>query len=301
MRNLLLLLCFALLSSGAYAQGSFGLKPASAWKVEKLVNVISQKDHRSPGDETYVFKIDGDTLIAQVTYWKIYKTGIIYLETSTVSYRHQYFGAVREAGNKVFYIEKNKSTEQLLYDYNLNVGDVITGLVAKDHQVDSIGLLDDGRKVFYLSKSMLHAMDQIIVEGIGSSGGYFNEPPVGHYMFNDSYLVCYTEDGASKFSWVDYFEIGCSDDVSVKDQEEWNNPGILVFPNPAQKTITISAKNNLSSTKFDIYTILGKQVMTGSIGKDALTLDIEKLDNGLYLVKMKTNKGEYTQKLVVKK
>ena len=304
MKRIILVISSVLIFSNAFSQGPFQIKPTSVWQVEKLINVISRKDNRAGGDESYTFFVKGDTVIGTYTYHKIYKTGILYTDDSSVSYQNQYFGAVRESDNKVFYIEKNKNAVQLLYDYNLKAGDYVTGLVAKDRKVDSIDMLPDGRKRFYLSKTMLHAMDQYIVEGIGSSGGLFNEPPVGHYMYTDSYLVCYTENHTLIFSGIDYFECGCGDIVHVNETVSGQNIEISLYPNPARQKLTgeINSEVWFSGT-IEIINLLGTTVLSSKFehlsGIQKLSFNIDYLKSGLYLIKMKTADSSVTRKILI--
>lgn len=304
MKRVILIISSVLIFSNTFSQGSFEIKPTSVWQVEKLINVISRKDHRAGGDESYTFFVNGDTVIGTYTYHKIYKTGILYTDNSSVSYQNQYFGAVRESDKKVFYIEKNKNAGQLLYDYNLKTGDIVTGLVAKDRKVDSIDMLPDGRKRFYLSKTMLHAMDQYIIEGIGSSGGLFNEPPVGHYMYTDSYLVCYTENHALIFSGIDYFECGCGDIVHVNETVSGQKIEISLYPNPARQKLTVEINSGVCfSGTIEIINLLGTTVLSSKFehlsGKQKLSFNIDYLKSGLYLIKLKTADSSVGRKILI--
>jgi hypothetical protein len=290
--------------SNLFSQNPFEIKPTSVWKVDKLINVISKKDKRAGGDESYKLFVNQDTAINSFTYHKIYKTGILYTDSSAIRYKDQYFGAVRESAHKVLYIEKNKTTERLLYDYDLNVGDTVKGLVARDHKVLSIDTLPDGRKCFHLSKTMLHAMDQYIVEGIGSSGGLFNEPPVGHYMYNDSYLVCYAENYELIFSGVDYFECGCGDIATVNEAFMGENIGISLYPNPARQkfSLEINSNNNFTGT-IEIVNLLGMRVFNSKFthlpGLQKINFEMSCLTRGLYLVEIKTAESRVTRKLLI--
>lgn len=304
MKRAILLIFSAFIFLDAFNQDAFEIKPTSAWKIDKLINVISKKDKRAAGDESYRLFVSPDTVINTLTWYKIYKTGILYTDTSSIWYKNQYVGAVRQSGKQVFYIEKDKSAEHLLYDYNLKTGDTIKGLVAKGHRVDSIEILPDGRQCFHLSKTMLHARDQFIVEGIGSSGGLFNEPPVGHYMYNDSYLVCYAEDSEVVFYGVDYFECGCGDIVSVNEKTSARNMEISVYPNPATQQVTVDIDSDvLFSGTIEIYSILGKRVLANkfehSSGVQKVTFDTTGLKRGLYLIVIRTAISIVTRKLLI--
>jgi len=304
MKRIILILSAVCVFPSVFSQDPFLIKPTSVWKVEKLINVISRKDNRAGGDESYRFFVNNDTVINTVTYHKIYKTGVLYTESSLVRYDNQYFGAVRDSDKRVFYIEKNKTREQLLYDYNLKTGDTIKGIISKDHRVDSINLLPDGRKCFYLSKTMLHAMDQFIIEGIGTTGGLFNEPPVGHYMYTDSYLICYAEDNQVVYNGIDFFECGCGDIVHVNETVWGKNVEFSIYPNPARQNLSVEINADAwFPGTIEIINLLGMTVLSSkfehSSGIQKLDFNIENLKSGLYLIRMKTADSSVIRKIQI--
>ncbi len=79
----------------------------------------------------------------------------------------------------------------------------------------------------------------------------------------------------NKTDWSDVWEFTTEDDVSVKDELEYLDN--LVYPNPAQNTITINRELG-SSVK--IYDINGKLVITANTKK----IDISELPTGKYLI-----------------
>ena len=56
-----------------------------------------------------------------------------------------------------------------------------------------------------------------------------------------------------------------------------------MYPNPANKQLTISAKETI--TKADVYNVLGKKIRSFTINSANKTLDISDLSSGIYLVK----------------
>lgn len=72
---------------------------------------------------TAIYFFDGDTLINDKVYGKIYQTA------QSIVNRHspnnQYVGALREGGQQVYWIPQRASAEILLYDYDLTVGDTM--------------------------------------------------------------------------------------------------------------------------------------------------------------------------------
>lgn len=288
----------------AFSQNPYSIKPSSVWEIDKHTNVISQKDNRLNGDETYKLFIDGDTTLADKQYMKFYKTGILYLESSSVSYTHQYFGSVRQEGQKIYYIEKNKTTANLLFDFDMKAGDGVKGIIAHDHIVTSVETMPNGRKKFNLSKSMLHAMNQFIIEGIGTTGGLFNEPTVGHYAFTDSYLVCYSENNNKVYEFEDYLGCNCSEATPIDEIKIKKNLTASVFPNPGKQkfTLEINSSANESGT-IEIFDVLGIKVYSSKFTKQAgikrTTINSENYKKGCFYLKVENKNKIATTKFIV--
>jgi len=68
----------------------------------------------------------------------------------------------------------------------------------------------------------------------------------------------------------------------------------LVYPNPTQGEIKIESKHQIGLVS--IYNLLGKKVMETQLTNNVLK--ITKLPNGIYFIKVKTEKGISTQKIV---
>ena len=71
-----------------------------------------------------------------------------------------------------------------------------------------------------------------------------------------------------------------------------------VFPNPVKDALTIVSKDNLEVTDFNIYNMLGQQVMAVSNVKPNQSLDVSRLRTGTYIIKATTAKGTATIKFV---
>ena len=67
-----------------------------------------------------------------------------------------------------------------------------------------------------------------------------------------------------------------------------------VYPNPANDVINIQTENSIKNVA--IYNILGKLVYTNNVE----TVNVSNLDAGIYLIKVETEKGIGTSKLVIK-
>ena len=72
---------------------------------------------------------------------------------------------------------------------------------------------------------------------------------------------------------------------------------VLLFPNPSNKTVTISGNNITAIREIAIYNQTGQKVHQGKPVNN--TLDISKLRPGMYIVEMVTNHGNLRKKLIV--
>jgi hypothetical protein len=75
-----------------------------------------------------------------------------------------------------------------------------------------------------------------------------------------------------------------------------NEVGINIefFPNPVSQTLYISTNQSLVS--ISLYDILGKQVYTS---KHTNHIDVRRYQQGIYLLKVKTNIGFTTKKIII--
>ena len=69
-----------------------------------------------------------------------------------------------------------------------------------------------------------------------------------------------------------------------------------IYPNPAKDILRVEGKGIL---KVEVFNIMGQSVLR--IGENFEAIDISRLQNGIYFVRLKTNDGEKTVKLVVEK
>jgi hypothetical protein len=190
-----ILCCFALLISFvlvAEAKSHYPLQSTSAWRVDSV-------DAMWKIVENIRYFLNDDTLIGNVNYFKLYKSGVAQYNTPFY-YDNVYVGALRDENDKIFFIKKKKTVETLLFDFNLNIGDTIKSRIGKGKTIIAIDTLQNGRRVFY------HARDHYnlgyFVEGIGSNGGLFSTGSsyiTLHSGEQANYLICYSENDSLVF------------------------------------------------------------------------------------------------------
>jgi len=100
------------------------------------------------------------------------------------------------------------------------------------------------------------------------------------------------------------FDDFCTTDgpASVNELTAANTPSI--FPNPSKGVITLSAASPVfNSCKVTVMNVLGKEVKSFTytdLNANNQTLDLSALDKGIYLIRFKSEKSEYTQRLILK-
>lgn len=76
------------------------------------------------------------------------------------------------------------------------------------------------------------------------------------------------------------------------------NNSLFIFPNPTSGQIQIKPKNNFNIKEVRVYDISGKFQATVSLDKNNYT-DLSYLKAGLYLIKIKYDKGYHTEKVII--
>ena len=85
--------------------------------------------------------------------------------------------------------------------------------------------------------------------------------------------------------------------VKVNDLE---NKKINVYPNPATSTVNVQLVDN-SQANIQLFNLVGQVVMSEQVnGQDLVTLNVNNLNNGIYMLKVNQNGKVYTSKVVVR-
>lgn len=223
--------------------------------------------------EQYI--IHGDTLLGSVFYHKIYSTinSSNHLPGSTIfqSRSGPTFIRFDSFENKVYYRPSVDSTERLLYDFNLQVGDTlpIQPIIYQPGLVDSIenvSLFGISVKKFYTSEFLggsSNYEENYILAGMGGSNGLtFNQPVVsvvsGGILMTR--LVCF-QSGDSIYSPTNS-DCPFLETISTKNVVS-EGIGALVSPNPTQGAFTLFVSETLRNANFTVTDCLGRKVQSG--------------------------------------
>jgi len=86
--------------------------------------------------------------------------------------------------------------------------------------------------------------------------------------------------------------------ITTGTKNEWLNSQVAVFPNPATDQVVVQV-NDLKAERLDVYNSLGQQVHTNANLSNTYGFNISGWERGVYLVKITTDQGIASKRLVV--
>lgn len=284
MRNLSIFIFLLLISHSAYCQlfddagNQWNVRIGDAWSSYS----------------TKIFKYEGDTLIDTMIFRKMYSAN----DSSSNAY-WEYRGAVREWEGKVYGCTRGRYNEGLLYDFTLNTGDtayVINEYCEEPFEVvctatDSTAINGNYRKTF----SFTFPYGQWI-EGIGSLAGplFFGYDLCITDVFSD--LLCFYN--AENLLYLNP-DAGSCYETNVGVAQVSERDIFSIYPNPAATRISLRT-GQLTGTDTRIELINAQGSVAGSFLSNPAYIDVSDLPDGIYLIRLATEKSIQTRKLIIR-
>lgn len=278
--------------SGIQAQSAGDIDTLSQWRV-------TAEYFNGYENVTYDFKyyISGIKTIGSDEYYKVYKSGVSYVNPSNLYYfNHEYAGALREEGNKWY------SANELLYDFTMHIGDTVypynQGLIITVIDVDTIIVDGTPKKRFQLDNAGWGGGEEYIIEDIGATTGLFEFLP---FFENVSYLHCYAIDFVPVWINPD-FSPYCDLSVSIKEINQLRK--LSAYPNPFTTSTTIEYEiYTISNIQFAVYNMLGEAVHLEEHalmprGSHKVTWSPAHLPAGLYYGVLRSEEGVSVLKMI---
>ena len=252
-------------------------------------------------NEYYSITFSTDTVIGSQTYHKLITPFVKSFSTGICGgYPVGYKGAIRQdsAARKIFFVPPSGSAEQLLYDFNMQVGDTIQGyldyfgLPSTVQFIDSVLIGSTFRKRWNLSCYGIQ-----VIEGIGNTYGLIEYLPGCATDFPEYTLTCFSQNEATLYPDITN---DCELITSVKSASSKMIVSTL-FPNPFSSIATFTLDSEHDKTELKIYNTLGKQVRQQMINALSTTIYRDGLSNGIYFYQVTSEKGQLTSgKFVIK-
>ena len=80
--------------------------------------------------------------------------------------------------------------------------------------------------------------------------------------------------------------------------DNWLTSSVTLYPNPAKEYVDIRVDGDLNVTAMEVYDVYGKLVNTVNVVDNPTRINVSSLANGMYFVRMTTEKGAVTKTFV---
>lgn len=244
-------------------------------------------------ESDYSISFSGDTIISRQTYHKLKSAS-------------NYEGAIREdvGEKKVYFIHPTDSTEKLLYDFNMQVGDTVQGYIqtlgldANDVviSIDSVLIGSTYRKRWHIN----NCYNIYFIEGIGSTYGLIEQSPGCATDLFDYSLICFKQDGQTL-----YPDTSTTCNLITGIDETPNQIGVStigLYPNPAQDQLNISIGQGKSIQSIRLYDLMGREqtIEIEQRDRNNYSLHIRTIPKGIYIINIILENGKNMSKKVLK-
>jgi hypothetical protein len=297
----LVLVVFASFYTNAQKSTYHAFPDSATWRVDNWQHNPFQ--HIYYGKFYYHYYFNGDTIINTKLYRKLQRS-YNYFElicyhpdlTPPTSQPPKYIGALREdtIERKVFFIFDGQSSDSLLYDYNLELGDTVFGILNTNwyspivSSIDSVLIEGEYHTRWNFDTCLFEK--PYIIQGIGSSSGIIEPLCAFNSSFTTNYLVCMKDGNTTLFSHPWYFSMfGCNPIIEGIEDNAISN-SFKYYPNPFTNDLHIETNYWLDNAKLILYDVSGKEVltMTNLSGQD-ITIPRGDLPNGIYFLQITQN------------
>ena len=286
------IILFLLLINNSYSQDYFPFPVSEARWNQYIVNIQG-----SPY-VTYKYRLGmiGDTLINSKLYSKVYSLNSESLNILDAIY----IGAIREENKKIYTVKEDQGeTEVLLYDFDVEVGDIITSNASFGYMteplevlsIDTIVLLDGTIRKKY------NVGPDFWVEGIGSMSGLF--APITPMLTNYTapWLKCFNHNQTNIYINEYMAELSCESCFCILDTASLDNSqNMIVYPNPFYDELFYE-KENEEPCDIIIYNSEGLRIRKFN-NHSFSSIYLGDLPKGIYLIQILSNDKYYINKII---
>jgi Secretion system C-terminal sorting domain len=262
-------------------------------------NTENGTENGYPWRSNYI-KFQGDTLINNVAYKKILRCND--------SLQTDWFvnGYIREDTlKKVFLFNEQNQTDELIYDFGLEVGDSLTktnwdGWNIYLGSIEYVTLENSAVPIrqlnFYSDPDTSEGYWLATwYEGIGSTAGILWGLNVIWLVGGEFGLVCYFENDTLKYHHSGFstcFPAGYRTDISDMKNDNINKEEIYIYPNPTNGDLYIDFSEPKNYSDISIFDIKGQLLRQW---ENSNQIDISDFENGMYIISVN---NKYFKKVI---
>ncbi len=245
-----------------------------------------------------------DTIIDGKSYKKLYSFTEREFDIETANF----VCGIRENENKqVFVASYHNQAEFLLYDFSLTEGDSILAESNGEYDlyfnVTDIDTIDyNGVERRKITLQFYNYAWVTWIEGIGNIEGLLMDWR-SYTMAMDPMpnvrLRCYEYNEECLYSDFSFDEsiYDCYTPLYAGLEENETQNNILLYPNPAKERLYINT--SIPIKQMTICNLLGQEIQKYNMTEKTSSIDISGLKEGVYFVKLSTEKGVYATKIIV--
>lgn len=256
----------------------------------KQWNIVSQL-FESTDYFTSIYQFSGDSVHNGKTYHKLYESDD--LDQENWSFNSLWY----ENNDSIYKYNSLSNQDDLIYDFNIGVGDtfVVNNLLSL--KVDSITDNNRGetsKKHWYLSRLDGYSLTTTVwIEGIGQTG-YFVRSTEIDIVGAVVELLCFHKNGNLIYQNPEFNS--CYVFTSVPTIK--NNQNLVKVNNTGGSLITVKPLSS-SLGVIDVYTLTGHKIITKKMELTGITVKLP--SNGVYIYRVTTLTGDtQTGKVVVR-
>ena len=258
---------------------------------------VTIADNVKPAGVPYQNSFDSAADISGIRIFNIRKDASTWKDVHTVLYSRRGEGCMEYAGNTSYDANDWFFTKQIYFGdaktYELSYW-YATSDPAKPQKITAAWSYEQKyQSLMWELAWQENIVNQAGVEDAERNRGYLNatarfkvEKP-GYYYIG---FRC-TSPASNAKAYIDDIEIKLAVDVNECSEDR----SVAVFPNPAQDQLNIMAENAIKNV--EIYNAVGQRVYRNASVENQIEINTKNFANGLYIVKINTEKGYSTQKV----
>ena len=273
----------------------------SKWNVSKTYPAANLQNPNFVATTTTVFGYQGDTLIDNEQWFKLYSTNDSLFQNNLI-----YQGFTRAENNTILYLNTLNQIDTL-YDFNLEIGDSVLFKLYGMYpewipviNIDSVQLSGVFyRRLKFAEPDMIafDVLNEVWIEGIGSiHGPLFPEFPVkfSQEMPDSMFLTCTYSDNQQIWQHLSYTSCYINIVLNTKIKEILN---FTIYPNPAIGSVYVNCIDK-KGFKIQLFNMLGASVLQRELISDSNEIDLSALSKGIYIIQLSSIDGIFQQKLI---
>lgn len=234
-----------------------------------------------------------DTVFAKSkvnAYTEIWYKGIFYNNKLT------YCGKIRSNTDhsKLWYILPDDTTETLIFDMNLEIGDTFNFGNYYDI-VDTVFFVNNLKYIEF--KNLKTGWDENVrfIEGVGPSNSIVSEWAILYPGMLNPYTVCKYENDSLFYVNQNPNFIGCEfNTIGLHDQ---SRDKFKIYPNPVNGYLIIEVPLQYEPIHFILFDLKGQTIKQSHLRTEN-SIDMSELAQGVYILKLVTGYNVYYERII---